>query len=224
MPASSYAAFAIESLKGVTASLATPESVEKCGISMTVCGNAGVTVDTARTRTGSAMPLLFAYSADVSTTAAPPSLVAQISTSRNGSATIGEARMSSTEKSLRYRALGLARPCRAFFARTSAKSRSVAPYRAMRRRAYSAKYVGLVAPSSRKRSQSGSSGRSPAFGARNPFGVVSAPTTRATSQKPARIWARAVASAVAPDAHAAYDDATGAPVQPSAWLNVAADT
>jgi hypothetical protein len=37
-----------------------------------------------------------------------------------------------------------------------------------------------VIPANRNRTQSGSSGRSPAFGARNPFGVVSAPTTSAT--------------------------------------------
>ena len=36
-----------------------------------------------------------------------------------------------------------------------------------------------------------------------PFGVVSAPMTRATSQKPARIWARALCSACDPLAHAA---------------------
>ena len=50
--------------------------------------------------------------------------------------------------------------------------------------AYSAKYVGLVAPSRRNRNQSGSSQRSPATGARKPLGVVSAPTTRATSHSP----------------------------------------
>src|SRR3954453_17431273 len=94
----------------------------------------------------------------------------------------------------------------------------------MRRRAYSAKYVGLVAPSSRNRSQSGSSGRSPALGARKALGVVSAPTTSATSHRPARISARATSSAVAPDAHAAYDDETRAPVQPSACANVAPAT
>ena len=52
-----------------------------------------------------------------------------------------------------------------------------------------------MAPSRRKRSQSGSSGRSPALGARKPFGVVSAPTTRATSHSPARIWVRAASRA-----------------------------
>ena len=62
--------------------------------------------------------------------------------------------------------------------------------------------MGLVAPSSRKRSQSGSSGLSPAVGARKPLGVVSAPTTRATSHSPARIWARAAPRAVAPEAQA----------------------
>ena len=68
----------------------------------------------------------------------------------------------------------------------------------MRRRAMRAKYVGFVAPSRRKRSQSGSSGRSPAFGARKPFGVVSAPTTRATSHSPARMRARAASRAWRP--------------------------
>ena len=116
-----------------------------------------------------------------------------------------------------------ARPWRAFFTFTRAKSSRVAPKSSMRRRAYKPKYVGLVAPSRRNRSQSGSSPRSPLLGARKPFGVVSAPTTSATSQKPARICARAVASAVTPDAHAAYDDATCAPFQPSACANVAPD-
>src|SRR5438309_8799225 len=94
----------------------------------------------------------------------------------------------------------------------------------MRRRAYRAKYVGLVAPRSRNRSQSGSSGRSPDVGARKPLGVVSAPTTRATSQRPARMASRATVTAVAPDAHAAYELATRAPDQPSAWAKVAPET
>ncbi len=79
-------------------------------------------------------------------------------------------------------------------------------------------------PSSRNRSQSGSSQRSPAFGARKPFGVVSAPTTSATSLCPARIRDRAVSSAWAPVAQAAYDVATRAPFHPSAWANVAPAT
>src|ERR1700730_5395902 len=96
----------------------------------------------------------------------------------------------------------------------------------MRRRAYNAKYVGLVAPIRWKRHQSGSALRSPPTGAKNPLGVVSAPTTRATSHKPARIWARAAAMAVAHAAHAAYALATSppdtrAPDQPSAWAKVA---
>src|SRR4051812_46693518 len=94
----------------------------------------------------------------------------------------------------------------------------------MRRRAYNAKYTGLVAPRRWKRSQSGSSRRSPPTGAKKPFGVVSAPTTRATSQKPARIWARALWMALAPDAHAAYTDEMRAPVKPNAWANVEPET
>src|SRR5258708_34980227 len=94
----------------------------------------------------------------------------------------------------------------------------------MRRRACNAKYTGFVAPTRRNRSQSGSSGRSPAFGARKPLGVVWAPTTNATSQTPARICARAIDSAVVPDAHAAYDDATWQPVKPNALANVEPDT
>ncbi len=95
----------------------------------------------------------------------------------------------------------------------------------MRRRAYSAKYVGLVAPMRWKRNQSGSSLRSPPpTGAKNPLGVVSAPTTSATSQSPARIWARALAMAAAPDAQAAYTLETRAPVHPRAWAKVAPDT
>ena len=79
-------------------------------------------------------------------------------------------------------------------------------------------------PSNRKRSQSGSSQRSPALGARKPLGVVSAPTTSATSLSPARMRARAVSRAWAPVAHAAYDVATRAPFQPSAWAKVAPAT
>ena len=54
--------------------------------------------------------------------------------------------------------------------------------------------------------------------------MVSAPTTNATSHTPARICARAIDSAVVPDAHAAYDDATWQPVNPSALANVDPDT
>ena len=79
-------------------------------------------------------------------------------------------------------------------------------------------------PSRRNRSQSGSSQRSPALGARKPLGVVSAPTTSATSHIPARMRVRAVSSAWAPVAHAAYDVATRAPFQPRAWANVAPAT
>ena len=42
----------------------------------------------------------------------------------------------------------------------------------------------MVAPSNRNRNQSGSSPRSPLLGARKPLGVVSAPITSATLQKP----------------------------------------
>src|SRR4051812_5903185 len=95
----------------------------------------------------------------------------------------------------------------------------------MRRRAYNAKYTGLDAPSKRKRSQSGSAVRSPPpTGAKKPFGVVSAPTTSATSTSPARICARALAIAAAPDAQAAYEEETCAPFQPSACANVAPAT
>ena len=58
-----------------------------------------------------------------------------MSSSRSGSATIGDAITSSSLTSLRYRALGLARPWRAFFTFTLAKSAGVAPYSSMRRRA-----------------------------------------------------------------------------------------
>ena len=56
-----------------------------------------------------------------------PSDVAQMSSSRRGSETTGLASTSSTLASLRYRALGLFRPCLAFFTFTWAKSSSVAP-------------------------------------------------------------------------------------------------
>ncbi len=60
---------------------------------------------------------------------------------------MGEASTSSAVTDLRYLAFGFGRPCNAFLTLTSAKSCSVAPYRSMRRLAYSAKYVGFVAPS-----------------------------------------------------------------------------
>ena len=90
----------------------------------------------------------------------------------------------------------------------------------MRLRASSAKYTGLVAPIRWKRCQSGSFLRSPPTGAKNPLGVVSAPMTSATSQNPARICARALCSAWDPLAHAAYDEDTGTPFQPSFCANV----
>jgi hypothetical protein len=83
--------------------------------------------------------------------------------------------------------------------------------------------VGLVMPM-RKRTQSGSSGRSPAAGFRKPFGVVSAPTTSATSHSPERILLRAAASACEPEAQAAYEVFTCAPFQPSACAKVAPAT
>ncbi len=72
------------------------ESVAKFGISITVCGKVGVTVETARTRTGDVSPLRRAYSMLVRSTAAPPSEVAQMSSRCSGSATTAEASTSST--------------------------------------------------------------------------------------------------------------------------------
>ena len=82
---------------------ATAESVEKLGISITVLGNEGVTVETALMVTSGAAPPAWrrAKSMEVSTSAAPPSEVAQISSRRSGSATMGEARTSSTVTSPR---------------------------------------------------------------------------------------------------------------------------
>src|SRR5580704_3967108 len=115
---------------------ATAESVAKLGISITVWGNRGVTVETAGIDTGEAPPpWRRAKSMLDNTMAAPPSEVAQISIRRKGSATIGDASTSSALTSLRYRALGLAAPARAFLTLTAAKSVSVAPKSSMRRRA-----------------------------------------------------------------------------------------
>ncbi len=94
-------------------------------------------------------------------------------------------------------------PAAEFLTFTCAKSSAVSPYSAIRRRAYRPKYAGLVAPSTRNRNQSGSSGRSPPAGVKKPLGAASAPTTRATSAIPERICARAVPMACAPDAQAA---------------------
>ena len=76
----------------------------------------------------------------------------------------------------------------------------------------------------RRLGRSGIEVRSPALGARKPLGVVSAPTTRATSHSPARMRVRAASMAVTPEAQAAYDDATRAPFRPMAWANVAPET
>ncbi len=125
-----------------------------------------------------------------------------MSSSRSGLDTVGDFATSSAVTSLRYLAYGLLRPWAAFLILTWAKSSVVAPYRSMRRRAHIAKYAGLVMPSSRKRSQSGSSPRSPLLGLRKPLGVVSAPTTSATSHMPDRMRWRAASRAMAPDAQA----------------------
>ena len=87
IPASAYAASAIESRNDASGS-ATPhaESVAKLGISITVLGKRGVTVETPVMVTGFDV-CRRAKSMLVSTRAAPPSLVAQISSSRRGSAT-----------------------------------------------------------------------------------------------------------------------------------------
>ena len=71
---------------------------------------------TARTDgTPSTEPRCFSANALLATiSAAAPSDVAQMSSSRSGSDTTGLASTSSTELSLRYRAFGLSRPCRAF--------------------------------------------------------------------------------------------------------------
>ena len=70
---------------------------------MTVLGKVGVTVETASIVTSGSAPPAWrrAKSMEVSTRAAPPSEVAQISSRRSGSATMGEASTSSTVTSLR---------------------------------------------------------------------------------------------------------------------------
>ncbi len=83
-------------------SAAAAESVLMPGMSNTVWGNRGVTVETASMVTRSSLPAWrLANSRLESTRAAPPSEVAQISRSRSGSATIGEASTSSTVTDLR---------------------------------------------------------------------------------------------------------------------------
>ena len=67
---------------------------------MTVLGNRGVTVETPAMVTGFDV-CRRAKAMLVTTSAAPPSLVAQISSSRSGSATTGEASTSSSVTSLR---------------------------------------------------------------------------------------------------------------------------
>ena len=114
MPDSSYAAAAIDLRKSTLGRRHRPRPSRwriRAGRG-TWFGYGGVTVEMARTRTGSAMPWRLAYSIDDSTMAAPPSDVAQMSSSRSGSATIGDASTSSAVTSLRYRALGLLSPWR----------------------------------------------------------------------------------------------------------------
>src|SRR6516165_3721075 len=100
----------MEGRKPATSVIAAPlgataaaESVAKFGISITVFGKVGVTVDTASIVTSGAAPPTWrrAKSTLDSTTAAPPSDVAQISSRRRGSATIGDDNTSSTVTSLR---------------------------------------------------------------------------------------------------------------------------
>ncbi len=135
-PASAYAPCAIAS-RNVTglSGAAAAESVVKFGISITVFGYDGVTVEIAAIRTGPAAPRRCAYSRLDTTTAAAPSLVAQMSSRRSGSATTGDAMTSSSVTALRYRAFGFESPCAAFLTFTLAKSAGVAPNSSMRRRA-----------------------------------------------------------------------------------------
>ena len=93
----------MESMNVRAGGATTPEeSVAKLGISMTVFGNVGVTLETARTRTPpAATPSWRALASDTSTTAAPPSEVAQMSSRCSGSATTGESSTSATVTSLR---------------------------------------------------------------------------------------------------------------------------
>ena len=71
------------------------------GISTTPLAKVGVTVEMAATRGASPLPILRAYSRLQTISAAPPSLVAQMSIRRRGSATMAEAATSSAVKHLR---------------------------------------------------------------------------------------------------------------------------
>ena len=68
---------------------------------MTVLGNVGVVVETALMRTGLSWPWALAHSSEEMIIAAPPSDVAQMWSSRSGSATTGDAITSSAVNSLR---------------------------------------------------------------------------------------------------------------------------
>lgn len=70
---------------------AVAESVAMSGRSRAVRGKRGETDETARIRTGRATPCRRATSMLVSTSAAAPSEVAQMSSSRSGSATTADA-------------------------------------------------------------------------------------------------------------------------------------
>ena len=103
MPASSYAACAIDSLKVRSGSPPTvAASVERLGMSMTVLGNVGVTVEIALIRTGSVEAVLLRRTrCSRAPPRPPPSEVAQMSSRCSGSATTALASTSSALTSLR---------------------------------------------------------------------------------------------------------------------------
>ena len=83
------------------AATAVLASVEMLGMSSTVLGKVGVTVEIASIRTGRSTPRRRAYSVLATSTAAPPSEVAQMSSRWSGSLTTALVSTSSTLTSLR---------------------------------------------------------------------------------------------------------------------------
>ena len=129
-PACSYALRAIESRNGDVgrARRRRAESVAKFGISMTVFGIARRHRRDRRDRAPASRVRLRANSMLASTTAAPPSLVAQISSRRSGSETIGDASTSSSRDLLAVARVRIGEAVRGCSSPSPARSRvGVAP-------------------------------------------------------------------------------------------------
>ena len=170
------------------------ESVAKSGRSSTVCGYVGVTVETACTRGRRRVEPARRGRTPCwhTTTAAAPSEVAQMSSRRSGSATIGAGEDLLDGDLLAVPGVRVA-PGRGWRSspspgRSPRRWRRTGPCAGGRRGRSTRGWWRRAGGSAASRDRSCARRRT---GAKKPLGVVSAPTTRATSQNPARICARA---------------------------------